>query len=280
MSERTMLMRLVEEAETVEPDWQDALRRAGFAARHRPRLAARRVLVLAVVLVGVLYAVAAIAADEPGWRIRYWLFDRSPETYPTTQAATVGAWSRAERVDGLVSTDEGYVPNVVTLPVLHGEVVGRRFEVKAFFREWAFGQDHLCIGFEPGGTPKPWHGTNVPAVGGSSCGAPMHGLRPQGESDLHWVGATVHVPGPIEPTGGGTGPKYLFGPAAPNVRHVDLESRDGTVVRVATFAGPPDLGVRVRLWVAVLRLDHLVHTIVPRDDEGEALEHWHLPSAY
>jgi hypothetical protein len=29
----------------------------------------------------------------------------------------------------------------------------------------------------------------------------------------------------------------------------------------------------------MLRLDHLVHTIVPRDKDGHALEHWHLPIA-
>jgi hypothetical protein len=26
-------------------------------------------------------------------------------------------------------------------------------------------------------------------------------------------------------------------------------------------------------------IDQLVHTIVPRDEDGEALEHWRLPAA-
>jgi hypothetical protein len=295
VNERAVLMNLIEAAETVEPDWQDALRRAGFVARYRPRdrrrPTTRRVLVLAVVLLGMLYGVAAIAADEPGWSIRYWIFDRSQETYPTTQLATVGEWHEAPRM-GLEHryTKDGVEVLAATIPVLLGEVAGRGFEMQVYLRprgdadrvqrSWRPGASDLCVGFEPGGTPKPYHGTDIPSFAGGTCNPPIQELRPFGYEELHRVGATLHVPGPIEPTGGGTGPKYLFGVAAPNVRRVDLESRDGTVVRVPTFAGPPDLGVPVRLWVAALRLDHLVHTIVPRDDEGDALEHWHLPWAY
>jgi hypothetical protein len=58
------------------------------------------------------------------------------------------------------------------------------------------------------------------------------------------------------------------------------ESEDGTVVSVPTFPGPTDLTVPVRLRIAVLRLDHLVHTIVPRDQNSDALEHWDLELAH
>jgi hypothetical protein len=106
----------------------------------------------------------------------------------------------------------------------------------------------------------------------------MRGLPPHGADELHWVGSGLAIQGLIDPSGGGTGPKYLYGPATAEVRRVDLESDDG-VVSVPTFAGPPELGLDVRYWVAVLRLDRLVHTIVPRDAEGKALEHWHLAMA-
>jgi hypothetical protein len=64
-----MLMQLAETADTVEPDWQDALRRAGYAAR-RPRAYRRlrrsRVAVLASGVAVLLIAGGAVAAVAVG----------------------------------------------------------------------------------------------------------------------------------------------------------------------------------------------------------------------
>jgi hypothetical protein len=275
-------MQLVEAAETVEPDWQDAVRRAGRLGRHRSytlgKLGPRRALVLvAAVLVGI-YAVTAVAADRRP-RVVYWLFDRSSETYPLTQVPTVGKWTPTKRAGlDFVRTDKGYVPKGSIVPVLHGTVAGQRFEMQVFMRKEG-SRKLLNVGFHPGETPPPYHGTNIPAFSFVTGGAPVHGLSDADEEQLHWVSSGLSIPGPIESSGGGTGPKYHWGLAAANVRQVDLENDDGRVVRVPTFPGPRDLEVRVRVWIAVLRLDHLVHTIVPRDEEGKALEHWQLPIA-
>jgi hypothetical protein len=48
---------------------------------------------------------------------------------------------------------------------------------------------------------------------------------------------------------------------------------------VPTSAVPSELPVRVRWWVAAQRLDQLVHTVVPRDQDGKPLEHWRLEIA-
>jgi hypothetical protein len=34
---------------------------------------------------------------------------------------------------------------------------------------------------------------------------------------------------------------------------------------------PNGLGIRARFWIVVLPVDQLVHTIVPRDEDGKAL---------
>jgi hypothetical protein len=277
-----MLVELVESTESVEPDWADALRRAGYRGRYLPRREQparwRRVAVIAAAAFVLLYIVSAVAAGNPHGVV-YWLFDRSSKTYPVLQEPKLGRWTSRERAgDTLVRTDEGLVPSVRSVPVIEAEVAGEPVELEVFFED-----EHLAVALNPGGPPKPYHGTDVPALvgGAESSGSPIYGLAPDtGPLDRqHWVGSTLFVPGPIEPTGGGTGPKYLFGLAAPNVRRVDLEGDHGAVVSVPAFPGPPSLGVNVRVWVAVLRLDQLVHTIVPRDVDGDALEHWHLPEA-
>jgi hypothetical protein len=288
--ERAILMELAESVDAIEPDWDDAMRRTGFIGRSfPPRPAAarrtrttRRVLALAVLALAAAFAISAVAADQPH-RVVYWLFDRSPKTYPLIQVPTLGQWHEEKRAGlQLVKTEHGLEPDVETVPVIEGEVAGQRFEMLAFLTK-LFNPSRppdLYVGFNPGGTPKPYYGTNIPAFGGGGSGFPVHGL-PQAfpTRDLHWVGLSVDIPGPIEPSGGGTGPKYLSGPAAANVRRVDLVGADGSVVSVPTFPGPTSIGVPVRLWVAALRLDHLVQTIVPRDANGRALEHWHLDVA-
>jgi hypothetical protein len=268
-------MELAGGAESVEPDWQDALARAGYVGRHFPRrreaLRPRRVLVLVAVMLTVIYTVSAFAADNPRGGVVYWLLDRSGETYPVKQTPTLGEWVYRERATfDSVQTSKGWVPEVRAVPVIQGAVARQRFEMQAFLKE-----GDLRVGFSAGGPAEHYYGTNVPSLGSVGSDFAVHGLRPVGEEDLHWVSMTLHVPGPIN-EGGGTGPKWLFGVTNPNVSRVDLENdNDGTVVSVPTFAAPKDLAGRVRLWVAALRLDQLVHTVVPRDKDGEALEHWH-----
>jgi hypothetical protein len=289
VSERTMLMELVESAESIEPDWQNALSRAGYGGRYFPRREEpfrwRRAIVLVAVTLAVIYAVAAVASDRR-LGVVYWLFDRSAKTYPVLQEPQLGQWTYAERASfGYVQTDKGPVPTespdpqVWSVPVIQGEVAGQRFEMEVFFHGQTGSGSELTVGLSPGGPAKAPHGTDVPGFGSAAGGSPVHGLYEPDEGDIHWVGSTLYVPGPIEASGGGTGPKYFYGPAAPNVRRVDLEGDDSLVVRVPTFAGPSDFGLNVRVWVAVLRLDQLVHTIVPRDANGHALEHWHLQEA-
>jgi hypothetical protein len=289
VSERTMLMELVESTESVEPDWQDALSRAGYGGRYFPRSEGpfrwRRAVVLAAVALTVIYAVAAAASDRH-LGVVYWLFDRSSQTYPILQEPQLGEWTYAKRASyGYAQTDKGLVPTpspdpqIWSVPVIQGEVVGQRFEMEAIFRRQTGSGSDLMVGLSPGGPAKPAHGTDVPGLGSAAGGFPVHGLYEPNEADIHWVGSTLYVPGPIEASGGGSGPKYFYGPAAADVRRVDLEGDHGLVVSAPTFAGPSDLGVNMRVWVAVLRLDQLVHTVVPRDENGHALERWHLQEA-
>jgi hypothetical protein len=303
VSEQAILMRLVEPADAVEPDWQDALSRAGYLARRFPRrralLRPRRVLVLVAVALAVIYAVAAVAADSPRVGPAYWLFDRSGETYPVNQVPTLGEWVFRKRgTGGHVETKKGSVPEVTAVPVLQGSVAGHPFEMSALIDRdgrtvgpmeipprgsWR----GVMFGFSGGGPAEPRYGTNVPSIGGAGL-ASVRGLpqltpswvEPPEDDDLHWLSVTMSIPQKLEASGGGTGPKWLYGVANPTVTRVDLENEnDGTVVSVPTFAAPAESPVRLRLWVAVLRLDQLVHTVVPRDKDGEALEHWRLQIA-
>jgi hypothetical protein len=280
MTERAMLMQLVEAADSVQPDWEDALRRAGYLRPHFPptreRLRAPRVLVLVALALAVIYVVSAVAADKPRPGIVYWLFDRSDETYPVEQVPTLGEWVYKKRATfDSIQTKKGLIPEVRAVPVIQGTVARHRFEMQAFFKQY------LRVGFSAGGPAEKYYGTGVPSLGAVNSGfLPVYGLeKPLKGEEFHWISFVRYVPGPIR-KGGGTGPKWLFGVAHANVSRVDLEDENnGTVVSVPTFAGPSDQGVQVQLWIAVLRLDHLVHTVVPRDKEGDALEHWRLPIA-
>jgi hypothetical protein len=219
MSERTILMELVESAESVEPDWNDALKRAGYGGGYLPRREEpfrrrRAVLLVAAVLV-LLYIVSAVAADSPHGVV-YWLFDRSPKTYPVLQEPQLGEWAMANRTSfGFVQTDKGLVPSgtadpqVWSVPVIQGEVAGQGFEMEVYIGRG----NHLSVGLNPGGPAKPLKGMDIPQLAGGAGGFPIYGLEPDtGPLGLHWVGWTLSVPGPIEPTGGGTGPKYMYGP--------------------------------------------------------------------
>lgn len=293
MSERAMLMQLVEATDIVEPDWQDALRRAGFVGRRLPRrrelLRPRRVVAIVAVALAVIYAMAALAAGRPRVGPVYWLFDRSGETYPVHQVPRTSGWVERTRVvpwRDYVPTPDGGVYRPRPVPVLQGTVAGHRFEMSALKR---FGV--VALGFSGGGPAEPLYGTNVPGVGGGSGGFVVRGLpvpeavggRPveaPDPEDMHWVSLTLDIPQGFEASGGGTGPKWLYGVANRRVARVELHNEnDGTVVSVPTLAGPDDYPFRLRVWVAVLRLDQLVHAVIPRDADGEELERWELPQA-
>jgi hypothetical protein len=280
VTERAMLMHLVEDAERLEPDWADALRRAGFVLGRlgvaevlRPR---RVVALVAVVLLAAL-AVSAIASERPR-RPVYWLFDRSPQTYPTVQRPSVGPWKIRERAQTSAFCCR---LEVLRVPIVEGAVAGHRWEMVVYFRERQGGYTRLLfVGLSPGGTPAPYRGTTIPAlVGGAETGYKVRWM-PGGEDaeDRLFWGDGVYIPGPIR-DGGGTGPNWHFGTAAPNVAEIDLENDDGRIVKVPTFEGPSSLPAPTRLWVAALPLTHLVHSIAARDAEGNLLERHELPIA-
>ena len=304
MSERAILMRLAEPADTVEPDWQDALRRAGYLGRHIPRrrelVRPRRVLVLVAAALILIYAVAAVAAGRPRVGPAHWLFDRSDETYPVRQVPELGEWVLRKRsgVEFVQSKKEltciaelrpidlgprsdvciDRVPAITAIPVLRGSVAGHRFEISTWFSD-----PDLNLGFDAGEPADPYYGTNVPAPGDGWGAVGIRGLREPVDGEiLHWVSitATYTGEGPITKDGVGRGPKWFFGAANPKVARVDLvNTNDGTVVTVPTIPPPKGLPVRVRFWVAALRLDQLVHIVVPRDHEGDELERWRLEMA-
>lgn len=145
--------------------------------------------------------------------------------------------------------------------------------VQAFMsRHRGLNEDMLCLALSP--DPSPPGGD---LGDGGACGFPVHGLAPRtiNPDNLHWVGFSASIPGRVT-----TGvPKFLYGPAAANVHTVDLEGSDGRAIRVPTHAIPDEIGLDARFWVVAIPPDQLVHTIVPRDEDGNALERWRLPTA-
>jgi hypothetical protein len=288
MSERAVLLQLVEAADGVEPNWEDALRRAGFLGRrlpqrHRP-LRRRRVLVLVAAVLAVIYVVSAVASDRPPVGLVYRLVDRSDEKYPVEQAPTLEGWVRRPRaINEAVMTPKGSMRLVTEVPTMHGSIAGHRFEMSALFRYHRSVRVRLLqVHFSPGGPAENAYGTKVPSIGGGSS-AQIRGVdEPLEEEAVHWVSITADYAGeaPITKDGVGRGPKWLYGAANPKVTRVDLENtNDGTVVSVPTFAAPEGFPVRARFWVAALRLDRLVHVVVPRDKDGDELERWEMMMA-
>lgn len=253
-----MLMQLVEAADSVEPDWQDALRRAGYLGRRFPRrrqlLRPRLVLVVIALALAVLYSVSAVAQER--W---WWVTSPNDPARPVTQVVSVGPWSIKELM--ITSGD------VAAAPTTSVTTLGTRVAVQAYVSK----EHSLCVGIGPDPMPRDggW---------GIGCGFPVRGLAPPGVSSekLHWVGYVAGIPGKVT----ATSPKFVFGPAAPNVHSVDLENPyEGRTIRVRTQPLPDSLGVDARFWIVVLAPHELVHTIVPRDEDGSALEHWRLTMA-
>jgi hypothetical protein len=305
MSERALLLQLVEAAAGVEPDWQDALRRAGYRGRHFPGpFNRRRLIALAAAALAAAVVVSSVAADRPLGFV-YRLVDRSDETFPVRQVPVHGGWVRRPRSDvGFMRSEKELacverlreidlgpraelkcmdrVPGVRAIPVLEGSIAGRRFVLSTWL------DPDLNMGFDAGAPAEPAYGTNVPSVGDGWGGAAIRGLPlpswadPVDEDSLHWVSFAVSYTseGPITSAGVGHGPKWISGVANPQVARVDLENtNDGTVVSVPTIAPPEGFPLRVRYWVAALRLDQLVHVIVPRNSGDDELERWEMNQA-
>ena len=261
-------MELVVEADGVEPDWEDALRRARVVGRRLPgafdKRGRRRVLVLVAAALACLFAMSAVAAQNSG-RVPYWLMGPNPDERAVggTQPTTVGVWTRAPRV--LPDPRSGSR----RVPTIHGRTGATGWVFQAFILspdEIGTRERVLSLGIGPV--------SRRPANEGAFEAYFRPGWMMRNETDDHLVVFATAIPGKV-----GDGPKYLYGAAAPDVRQVDLESTDAPTVSVRTFAGPEGLGVPARFWVAVLPLGHLVHTLVPRDADGDALEHWRLEHA-
>jgi hypothetical protein len=223
-------------------------------ARLRSLVSGRRrmLAIVAVVLAGI-YAVPAVAQER--W---WWVFSPDDSLQPVTQVVNVGRWTERQlRFEGSV-------------PTTRFAVDGRQWLMQAFVNQ----RGHLCVGISAN---PPWPPSEP--VGFISCGHPIHGIPPTSprrkEVEVHWVGFGTAIAGKVE----SARTKIHVGPAAENVRSIDLENDDGRVVRVPTIAAPKELGVPARFWIAVLPIEHLVHTLVPRDEDGKALERWGLPIA-
>jgi hypothetical protein len=132
----------------------------------------------------------------------------------------------------------------------------------------------VCYGI----TPDPPNPKGVGAGGGcteASFPGPGHSKDPL--SETHWLTYMVLTPWGTETAKNVT---FVYGPTAANVARVDLLSPSGPPISLETIPAPEGLGLDVRFYIAVLRSDQLVNALVPRDANGNALEHWNLPQAY
>jgi hypothetical protein len=210
-------------------------------------------LVIVATALAVMYAVPAVA-EERWW----WVSSPDDPRQPVTQVLTLSRWTTQEVV---LRPAEGAVPTT------RFNVRGVNWTLQAFVSK---GGD-LCMGVVP---DPPSLGNDV--GGGVSCYLPFDELRRTSSAEWHWVGFTTMIPGRLDLSK----KKFLYGPAAENVDYVDLENSDGRGTRVPTIAPPKELGEPARFWIAVLPIEHVVHTLVPRDEDGKALEHWRLPQAF
>jgi hypothetical protein len=252
LSDERLAQMRVHLLDEVERDARKRERRAHLRSRAIGRR--RGVLIVVAATLAVMYSVPAVAQER--W---WWVTSPDDPARPATQVVSIGPWSVKE----LFFTD----PDAETAPTVSVRTGGTRWAVQAYVSK----EQSLCVGISP---------DPVPADGGAGmgCGWPVRGLAPPHTrpEDLHWVGFVAGIPGKVT----ATSPKFLFGPAAPNVHTVDLENNnEGRTIRVRTQPLPDSLGVDARFWIVVVPPDELVHTIVPREADGSALEHWRLPIA-
>jgi hypothetical protein len=234
---------------------RDARRRERGTRLRSRATGQRRLLAVVGVALAAIYTLPAVAEDRALW----WIDGADDGAQPLSQVVTLARWTSEQLMIG---------PEQLSAPTARVGAGGGHWIMQAFVSK-----DHgLCIAMSPDPTRPSNDGASL------SCGFPVHGLGSAGapSDEVHWVGFRAGIPGKVTSRAA----KFMYGPAAESVRHVDLENNDsGRVIRVATLPAPEGLGVRARFWFAVLRADDLVHTIVPRDEEGAALEHWRLPTA-
>ena len=214
----------------------------------------RRTLVVVAAALAAIYTVPAVAQER--W---WWVTSPDDPAQPVTQVIRMGPWKTE---DLLID------PGDATVPSRSVATGNDRWILQAYVSK----ESSLCVGISPDPPRRANEGAGI------GCGFPVRGLAPPEipSEKLHWVGFIAAMPGPVT----GTSPRFLFGPAAPNVYTVDLENNnDGRAIRVRTHALPDSLGVDARFWIVVIPPGELVHTIVPREASGSALEHWRLPVA-
>lgn len=231
--------------------YADAEAKARAATRRPP---SKRLIVMLAVFAALVFAFSAVATDGPGDDISYWydITDRSARAEAGVQEVTLGQWQAG---------------------TIHGEASGYGWSLRPYVTEGAPNAPNGTLGIEFGTDLPKYEGSNEAQASDQTWGYPVYGLAKG--PNLHWIGWGAYIPGTIG-SGGGDPPKYVYGPANSRVMSIDLVADEKYVVTVRTFAGPP--GVRARFWVAVLPLGHLVHTLVPRDRNGNALERWRLRS--
>lgn len=238
----------------------------GRAARHIvwPSFGLRRrTSALVAIAMASVFAVSAVAANQG--RLPYWTFGSSDDpSYAEVQTPRLGSWTAEETAippfgyEGRIEPGES-----VRVPTIDGVSAGKPWKMQAFVGM----RGYLCFGLS----------APAPGTSGyfSTCDSRADWFfTPPASAEDHAVQYGVAIPGQV-----GSGPKYVYGTAASNVARVDLESDDGTVVTVGTFSVSDDVGLPARLWVAVLRLDHLVHTLVARDTDGNVLDEWEMREA-
>jgi len=108
--------------------------------------------------------------------------------------------------------------------------------------------------------------------GAIGCGSALRGAADPSSDDarLDWVGyASTTWPQ------GGDGETFVWGPALPEVEHVDVLLADGRVASTNTIAAP-SLGVPLRFYVVHVA-PGTAEGLVAYDKDGDVLERWELP---
>jgi hypothetical protein len=223
--------------------------------RFMPR---RGIVIAAAALAGL--AATTVAASSRDW----WFFQTS-ELHPTSQpvviASSAGGASRLARMSGRAFQSGGEVT---------GRSAGVPWEFTAFTAQHPGGGSELCYGVTPN-PPNPRGEGAAAGCGPTTYPGPGHSDNP--DYDSHWLGYLDQVPGE---TATAT-IQFFSGPTAPNVTRVDLILGYSHPISVPTIAAPPGLDVHVRFFVAVLPPNEVVRALIPRDQRGDALEHWNLP---
>jgi hypothetical protein len=223
-------------------------------AHLRRQVSQRRVVIALAAAAAVIYVLPALAQDQALW----WIRGGGDSFQPAGKIVTLGTWSdkqlRLDPAAGAVATS-GF------------EAAGMRWRLQAFVST----QNELCIGLGPA-VPAPAN-ENSSVV----CGQPVRGTPHRsghgGPSEQHSAGFGVVIPGRTDLAE----TKIVYGPAAEDVRYVDLEHDGASVIRVPTLPEPAGLDAHARFWIAELPVDRIVNVIVSRDGANRALERWRLP---